>query len=215
MNSELSTVDRCSKSSAIRWRSSFFSIICATWSERDDRLPARLWEQRRLCEERAAAYQKSFSRVQIFEVLVDQVGVFVQQVGVQRLHDEDDGLCVQLRAQKLGECLWVGGGQQIGASRCVPAGAGGRQSLAKLVGVSWMEVDAGVVVFAAAIRIETAGRFLTVLNLRTTEVMLEQCLGLKAGNGTDRQHVCVKSVSTALPAKVWLMKLFYPVMKPA
>lgn len=58
-------------------------------------------------------------------MLVDQVGVFVQQVGVQRLHDEDDGLCVQLGAQKLGERLRVGGGQQIGASRCVPAGAGG------------------------------------------------------------------------------------------
>lgn len=46
-----------------------------------------------------------------------------------------------------------------------------------------MEVDAGIVVFAAAIRMESAGRFLIVLNLRTTEVKLERRLGLKAGNG--------------------------------
>lgn len=117
--------------------------------------------------------------MQIVEVLVDQVGVFVQQVGVQRLHDEDDGLCVQLRAQELGKCLWSGGGQQVGASRCVPAGAGRRQSLAKLVGISGVEVDAELVFFAAAVRIGNAGRFLVVFNLRTTE----GCLGSKAGIG--------------------------------
>lgn len=120
------------------------------------------------------AYQKSFSSVQIVEVLVDQVGVFVQEVGVQRLHYEDDGLCVQLRAQKLGKRLWSGGGQQISASRCVSAGAGCWQSLAKLVGISGMEVDADVVFFAAALRIRNAGRFLIVFNLRTTEEMFIQ-----------------------------------------
>lgn len=69
------------------------------------------------------AYQKPFSSVQMVEVLVDQVGVFVQEVGVQRLHDEDDGLCVQLGAQKLRELLRSGGGQQISAGCRVSAGA--------------------------------------------------------------------------------------------
>lgn len=69
------------------------------------------------------AYQKSFSSVQMVEVLVDQVGVFVQEVGVQCLHYEDDGLCVQLGAQKLWELLRSGGGQQISAGCCVSAGA--------------------------------------------------------------------------------------------
>lgn len=68
-------------------------------------------------------YQKSFSSVQMVEVLVDQVWVFVQEVGVQCLHYEDDGLCVQLGGQKLRELLRSGGGQQIGAGRCVSAGA--------------------------------------------------------------------------------------------
>lgn len=94
-------------------------------AKEDHRLSARLREQSRLGEERAAAYQKPFSSVQVVEVLVDQVGVFVQQVGVQRLHDEDDGLCVHLRAQELWKRLWGGGGQQVSASRCVSAGAGG------------------------------------------------------------------------------------------
>lgn len=177
VNCELSTADRCSNSSAIRWRSSFFSIICATWSKGEDPLSELHWEQGWLGEERAAAYQKPFRSVQIVEVLVDQVGVFVQEVGVQRLHDEDDGWCVQLRAEELGKRLWSGAGQQVGASRCVSAGAGCRQSLAKLVGVSGMEVDADVVFFAAALRIGHAGRFLVIFNLRTTKV----CLGLKAG----------------------------------
>lgn len=57
------------------------------------------------------------------EVLVDQVWVFVQEVGVQCLHYEDDGLRVQLGAQKLRELLRSGGGQQIGAGCCVSAGA--------------------------------------------------------------------------------------------
>lgn len=69
------------------------------------------------------AYLESVSSVQVVEVLVDQVWVFVQEVGVQCLHDEDDGLCIQLGAQKLRELLRSGGGQQIGAGCCVSAGA--------------------------------------------------------------------------------------------
>lgn len=106
------------------------------------------------------------------EVLVDQVGVFVQEVGVQRLHYEDDGLCVQLRAQQLGKRLWSGGGQQIRAGCCVPAGARCRQSLAELRAVSGMEVDADVILLAAAVGVGNAGRFLVIFNLRTTESCL-------------------------------------------
>lgn len=140
-------------------------------------------KKRWLCEEHTAAYQKSFSSVQIVEVPVDQVGVFVQEVGVQRLHYEDDGFCIQLRAQQLGKRLWSGGGQQVSASRCVSAGTGCWQSLDKLVGISGVEVDADVIFFTAALRIGNTGRFLILFNLRTAEIMFIQCLGLKAGSG--------------------------------
>lgn len=85
------------------------------------------------------------------EVLVDQVGVLLQEVGVQRLHQEADGASVQLGAQELRELLWTRGGQQLGAGRHVSAAAGCAQSLAELVGVGRRQVDGDVFTPAAAL----------------------------------------------------------------
>lgn len=78
------------------------------------------------------------------EVLVDQVGVFFQEVGVQRLHDEADGVSIQLGTQELGKHLRGRGGQQLSAGCRVPAAASCVQSLAELVGVCWPDVDGDV-----------------------------------------------------------------------
>lgn len=88
--------------------------------------------------------------MQILEVLVNQVGIFLQEVGVQRLHDEADGVSVQLRAQVLWKLVRGCGGQQVGAGRCVTATASCIQSLAELVGVGRLEVDGDVLSSAAA-----------------------------------------------------------------
>lgn len=85
------------------------------------------------------------------EVSVDQVGVFLQEVRVQRLHDEADGVAIQLGAQELGKHLRVCGGQEVSAGRCVSAAASHVQSLAELVGVGGLEVDGDVLSSAAAL----------------------------------------------------------------
>lgn len=85
------------------------------------------------------------------EVFVDQVGVFLQEVGVQHLHDETDGVSVQLSAQELWKPLWSCGSQQLGAGCHVPATARYVQSLAELVGVARLEVDGGALSSAAAL----------------------------------------------------------------
>lgn len=85
------------------------------------------------------------------EVLVDQVGIFLQEVGVECLHHEADGVSIQLGAQELGKHLWSRGGQQVSADRCVSAAASCIQSLAKLVGVGQLGVDGDVFSSAAAL----------------------------------------------------------------
>lgn len=85
------------------------------------------------------------------EVLVDQVGIFLQEVGVQRLHHEADGVSIQLGAQELGKHFRSRGGQQISAGSCVSAAASCIQSLAKLIGVGRLEVDGDVFSSAAAL----------------------------------------------------------------
>lgn len=57
-----------------------------------------------------ASYREPVGFVQMVEVLVHQVWVSLQEMGVQRLHHEADGLSIQLGAHKLGEHLWSGGG---------------------------------------------------------------------------------------------------------
>lgn len=85
------------------------------------------------------------------EVLVDQVGVFLQEVGVQRLHDEADVVSIQLGAKELGKHLRGRGGQQVSAGRCVSAAASCVQSLAEPVSVGGLEVDGDVLSPAAAL----------------------------------------------------------------
>lgn len=81
--------------------------------------------------------------MQMIEVLIDQVGVFLQ-VGVQPLHDEADGVSVQLGAQELGKHLRGCGGQQVSTGTCVSTAASCVQSLAKLIGIGGLEVDGDV-----------------------------------------------------------------------
>lgn len=100
------------------------------------------------------------------EVSVDQVGVFLQEVGVQRLHDEADGVSVQLGAQELGKHLRGCGGQQASAGRCVSAAASCVQSLAEAVGVGRLQVDADVLPSAGALCLGNGRRFLVAINLR-------------------------------------------------
>lgn len=60
--------------------------------------------------------------MQMVEVLVNYVGVFVQEV-VQCLHDEADAVSIQLSAQELWKYLRSRGGQHVGTGRHVPAAA--------------------------------------------------------------------------------------------
>lgn len=94
---------------------------------------------------------------------VDQVGVLLQKVGVQCLHQEADGVSIQLGAQELGKHLRSGGGQQVSADRCVSAAASCIQSLAELIGVGRLEVD--LEIFSAA-ALGADGRFFAPLDLR-------------------------------------------------
>lgn len=85
------------------------------------------------------------------EMLVDQVGVFLHEVGVKCLHHEADSVSIQLGAQELREHLRSCGGQQVRTGCCVPAAAGCVQSLAKLICVGWLEVDRDVLPSAGAL----------------------------------------------------------------
>lgn len=75
------------------------------------------------------------------EVFVDQVRIFLQEMGVQSLHHKAHGASVQLGAQELRKHLRSCGGQQISAGFCVSAAASCIQSMAKLIGIGWLEVD--------------------------------------------------------------------------
>lgn len=99
------------------------------------------------------------------EVLVDQVRVSLQEVGVQRLHDEADGVSIQLGAQELRKHFRGCGGQQVSAGRCVSAAASCIQSLAEFVGVGRLEVDANVLSSAAALCVSYGCCFLVTVNL--------------------------------------------------
>ena len=103
--------------------------------------------------------------MQMIEVLIDQVGVFLQ-VGVQPLHDEADGVSVQLGAQELGKHLRGCGGQQVSTGTCVSTAASCVQSLAKLIGIGGLEVDGDVRSSAAGLWARNGWRFLVTLNLR-------------------------------------------------
>lgn len=85
------------------------------------------------------------------EMLVDQIWVFLHEVGVKCLHHEADSVSVQLGAQELREHLRSCGGQQVRAGCCFPAAAGCVQSLAKLICVGRLEVDRDVLPSAAAL----------------------------------------------------------------
>lgn len=111
------------------------------------------------------SHREPLRSVQMAEVLVDQVGVFLQEVGVQRLHDEADGVPIQLAAQVLWEHLRGGGGQQVSAGRRVPTAARCVQSLAELVHVGRVEVDVDVVSSAAALVVGNGCCFLVAFNL--------------------------------------------------
>lgn len=69
------------------------------------------------------SYREPVSSVQMVEVFVDLVGVFLQEVGVQCLHDETERVSVQLSAEELWKHLWSCGGQQLSAGHHVPAAA--------------------------------------------------------------------------------------------
>ena len=102
--------------------------------------------------------------MQMIEVLIDQVGVFLQ-VGVEPLHDEADGVSIQLGAQELGKHLRGCGGQQVSAGTCVPTAASCVQSLAELVGIGRLEVDGDVRSSAAALWARNGWCFLITFNL--------------------------------------------------
>lgn len=81
------------------------------------------------------SYREPVGSVHMVEVLVDQVGVFLQEVKVQHLHNKADAFSIQLSAQELRKHLWACGGQQVSAGCCVSAAVSCIQSLAKLVSV--------------------------------------------------------------------------------
>lgn len=62
--------------------------------------------------------------MQVVEVLINQVGVFVQQASVQHLHDEADGLSIQVGAEELGKHLGVSRRQQVSTGCHVSHAAG-------------------------------------------------------------------------------------------
>ena len=84
-------------------------------------------------------------------MLVDQVGVFLQEVVVQRLYDEADVVSIQMGTQEFGKHLRGCGGQQVSAGCRVSAAASRVQSLAKLAGVGRLEVDDDVLSSATAL----------------------------------------------------------------
>lgn len=122
------------------------------------------------------------------EVLVHQAGVSFQEVGVQRLHDEADGVSIQLGTKELGERLRGRGGQQVGAGRRVSAAASRVQSLAKLVGVGRPEVDGGGLSSVAGPRDGHARCFLVSVNLGKAETRLRVKGALE-----ERLQLCVRT----------------------
>lgn len=97
-------------------------------------------------------YRESVSGVQMVQMLVNQAGVFLQQVGVQHLHDETDSVSVQLRAQVLWKQVRGCGGQQVSAGCCVSTTASCVQGLPEFIGVGWLEVNGDILSSEALFR---------------------------------------------------------------
>lgn len=113
------------------------------------------------------SHREPLHSVQVLEVLVDQAGVLLHQVGVERPHHEAHRVSVQLAAQQLGQRLWRSAGQQLGARSRAAAAARCVQGLAKLVGVGGFQVDGDVPAPTVALR-RRSDRLLVivVVNLR-------------------------------------------------
>lgn len=111
------------------------------------------------------SHREPLHSVQVLEVLVDQAGVLLHQVGLERPHHEAHCVSVQLAAQQLGQRLGRRSGQQLGTRRCVAAAACCVQGLAKLVGIGGLEVDGNFLASTVALQRRSV-KLLVIVTLR-------------------------------------------------
>lgn len=128
------------------------------------------------------SYRESTGRLQMFQVLIQQVRLWAQ-VFVQCFYDEADGLSVQLRADVLRQTLGWDVSQELSAGQQITVSAGDVESLTKLKRIRWLQTDRWPVTSTVPIFIT-----LLILNLHkelTSELRLNHCVCTCAGLRAD------------------------------